>query len=236
MCSEDLAEFVETNHLDLAVENTTPFNPRDAFGSHSDSDHVYNTPRAWDMQRFLNPYDGGVGRPGRRPQAHLRRHPVGPSSLERKVTIEDIEYVLSSHYQGSRFRTPYGQLGDERTRHMYRTIGINRQSQLAVTPGIRRGPPAGLPRHPVDGVRLQPVQHAGTVLPEDVDTTPAYLEDTTTRVTLPRTSTGPTASSPPCAMAPSAPRRTPLSATRRRPARWATAWSPPPTSRSPVWA
>ena len=57
MCSEDLAEFIETNHLDLAVENTTPFNPRDAFGSHSDSDHVYNTPRAWYMQRFLNPYD-----------------------------------------------------------------------------------------------------------------------------------------------------------------------------------
>lgn len=26
MCSEDLAEFIETNHLDLAVENTTPFN------------------------------------------------------------------------------------------------------------------------------------------------------------------------------------------------------------------
>ena len=49
MCSEDLAEFIETNHLDLAVENTTPFNPRDAFGSHSDSDHVYNTPRAWYM-------------------------------------------------------------------------------------------------------------------------------------------------------------------------------------------
>ena len=57
MCSADLAEFIERNHLDLSVENSTPFNPRDAFGSHSDSDHVYNTPRAWYMQRFLNPYD-----------------------------------------------------------------------------------------------------------------------------------------------------------------------------------
>ena len=46
MCSADLGEFIERNHLDLAVENVTPFNPRDAFGSHSDSDHVYNTPRA----------------------------------------------------------------------------------------------------------------------------------------------------------------------------------------------
>ena len=57
MCSEDLVEFIERNHLDLSVESTSPFNPRDAFGSHSDSDHVYNTPRAWVMQRFLNPYD-----------------------------------------------------------------------------------------------------------------------------------------------------------------------------------
>ncbi len=80
MCSEDLAEFIETNHLDLAVENTTPFNPRDAFGSHSDSDHVYNTPRAWVHAALPQPVRRGVGRPGRRPQAHLRRHPVGPSA------------------------------------------------------------------------------------------------------------------------------------------------------------
>jgi len=30
-------------------------NPRDAFGSHDDADHVYNTPRAWYMLRYLNP-------------------------------------------------------------------------------------------------------------------------------------------------------------------------------------
>lgn len=40
-------------------EGTLPegvFNPREAFGSHSDLDHVYNTPRAWAMQRFLSPH------------------------------------------------------------------------------------------------------------------------------------------------------------------------------------
>ena len=42
MCSADLGEFIERNHLDLAVENVTPFNPRDAFGSHSDSDQYPN--------------------------------------------------------------------------------------------------------------------------------------------------------------------------------------------------
>ena len=66
---------------------------------------------------------------------------------------------------------------------MYRTIGINRQSQLAVMQ-VQPVPPAGRPRHPVDGpVRLQPVRHAEYRSSRDVDTTPAYLEDTTTRVT-----------------------------------------------------
>ena len=49
MCSADLKEFIETYHLDLSMDGN--FNPRDAFGSHDDSDHVYNTPRAWFMER-----------------------------------------------------------------------------------------------------------------------------------------------------------------------------------------
>ena len=31
MCSADLAEFIERNHLDLSVENSTPFNPLSSF-------------------------------------------------------------------------------------------------------------------------------------------------------------------------------------------------------------
>ena len=53
MCSADLKEFVEKYHLNLSQDGT--FNPRDIFGSHDDSDHVYNTPRAWYMARCLNP-------------------------------------------------------------------------------------------------------------------------------------------------------------------------------------
>ena len=45
LCSEDLREFIEDNHLDLAL--CKAFNPRDTFGTHSDLDHIYNTPRAW---------------------------------------------------------------------------------------------------------------------------------------------------------------------------------------------
>ena len=179
MCSEDLAEFIENNHLDLAVESTSPFNPRDAFGSHSDSDHVYNTPRAWVMQRFLNPYDEVWDGPD------ADHHPTSDDipwarQPERKITIEDVKYVLSSHYQGTPY-DPYGQLGDERTRHMFRPIGINRQSQLAVMQ-IR-------PYRPQASRAIQWLAYGSnpfnTLVPffPNVDETPQYLEDTTTRVT-----------------------------------------------------
>ena len=54
MCSADLREFIAKNHLDLSQDGV--LNPRDAFGSHDDSDHVYNTPRAWYMLRYFNPH------------------------------------------------------------------------------------------------------------------------------------------------------------------------------------
>ena len=53
MCSPDLKEFVEKHHL--ALDQGGSFNPRLAFGSRDDSDHVYNTPRAWYMLRYFNP-------------------------------------------------------------------------------------------------------------------------------------------------------------------------------------
>ena len=53
MCSEDLAEFIETNHLDLAVENTTPFNPARRLRLPIPTPTMCTiSPRAWYMQRF----------------------------------------------------------------------------------------------------------------------------------------------------------------------------------------
>ena len=179
MCSADLGEFIERNHLDLAVENVTPFNPRDAFGSHSDSDHVYNTPRAWYMQRFLNPYDEVWDGPDADHKPTSDDIPWARQP-ERKVTTEDIKYVLSSHYQGTPY-DPYGKLGDQHSRHMFRPIGINRQSQLSVMQ-IR-------PYRPQVNRAAQWIAYGSnpfnTLVPffPNVDSTPKYLEDTTTRVT-----------------------------------------------------
>lgn len=154
------------------------FNPREAFGSHSDSDHVYNTPRAWFMQRFLNPHDGWDG-----PHAAY-----GPESddipwcrvPERKITIEDVKYVLSAHYQGTPY-DPYGRRGTEASRGAYRPIGINRNGQLAVLQ-IR---PYVAPEHAcVQWMAFGcNVFNALVPLYANVEAMPEYLENTTARVT-----------------------------------------------------
>lgn len=127
LCSADLREFIEQNHLDLG--NGGSFNPRDCFGSHSDSDHVYNTPRAWFMGRCLNPtkykWDG----------ENADFTPMSdniPWSLipEKKVTVEDVKYILSSYYQGTPYN-PYSHAADSR-KGIYRTIGINRTGVMSI--------------------------------------------------------------------------------------------------------
>ena len=127
LCSRDLREFIKDNCLDLNQDGE--FNPRDIFGSRRDMDHIYNTPRAWFMGRYLAPYsftwDG--------PDAEF-----GPESddipwsmvPDRKVSAEDVQYLLSSHYQG----TPYDPYSSRDTgkRGMYRSIGINRTGVTAI--------------------------------------------------------------------------------------------------------
>ena len=134
MCSADLVEFVTENHLNLtpheegySLADEQHFDTRAAFGSHDDADHVYNTPRAWFMERYLNPHtkkwDG--------PDADFT-----PASddipwcmvPEKKITVEDVKYVLSAHFQG----TPYAAYGDKSMKGAFRSIGINRNDFLSV--------------------------------------------------------------------------------------------------------
>ncbi len=129
ICSKDLKEFIADNHLDLTI-GENKFNPRLAFGSHDDSDHVYNTPRAWYMLRYFNPhtfkFDGD----------NARYTPLSddlPWCLkpERKVTVEDVKYILSSHYQGTVYDC-YSKIKDEKMKGAYRPIGISRTSFMSI--------------------------------------------------------------------------------------------------------
>ena len=187
MCSADLAEWMDANHLDLTLELPDDddggdghrwFNPRDAFGSHSDSDHVYNTPRAWAMHRYLNP---GLGwddpDEGWNPEDDDIPWCMIPP---RKLTIEDVKYALSLHYQGTPY-DPYGERGTAATRGAYRPIGINRNGQLSV-----------LQVRPYEPEACRAVQwvafgsnafNALAPFYANVDEAPEYLANTTPHVT-----------------------------------------------------
>ncbi len=128
MCSRDLGEFIEQHHLNLSPDDG--LNAREAFGSREDADHVYNTPRAWFMERWLNPrtkvWDG----------PHAEYTPLSDDipwcmEPERQITVEDIKYLLSSHYQGTPY-DPYSAAGDPTLKGIYRPIGINRNDFLSV--------------------------------------------------------------------------------------------------------
>ena len=121
LCSADLKEFIRENHLDLNLEGR--FNPRDIFGSRRDMDHIYNTPRAWFMGRYLAPESHRWDGEGAEftPESDSIPWCLKP---DRRVAAEDVQYMLSSHYQG----TPYDPYTNRDTgcRGMYRSIGINR--------------------------------------------------------------------------------------------------------------
>lgn len=122
MCSKDLKQFIEENHLALDMDGK--FNPRLAFGSRADSDHIYNTPRAWFMIRYFNPrtykYDGIDA--DFTPESDDLPWSMVP---EHKITVEDVKYILSSYYQGTPYN-PYNKHSE--IAGIYRPIGISRTS------------------------------------------------------------------------------------------------------------
>ncbi|MBR3505045.1 MAG: C69 family dipeptidase [Clostridia bacterium] len=127
LCSKDLREFIAENDLDLNQNGA--FNPRDVFGSHTDMDHIYNTPRAWFMGRFLAPRSHTWEGPDAEfnPESDFIPWALTP---DRKVAVEDVKYMLSSHYQGTPFDPYAGR--DTGRRGMYRSIGINRTGVTSI--------------------------------------------------------------------------------------------------------
>ena len=128
MCSTDLLDFVKKYHLDLSIDGD--FNPRHAFGSRSDADHTYNTPRAWILQRYFNPtsntYDG-INADYRPDSDNLPWARIP----EKKITVEDIKYALSHHYQGTEYDS-YSKDIHSVKKGTLRPIGINRTNFLGL--------------------------------------------------------------------------------------------------------
>ena len=107
-------------------------------------------------------------------------HWIAKRVPERKVTIEDIKYVLSSHYQGTEYDC-YGSKGTPATRGAYRPIGINRNSQLAV---LQLRPYAQPAYRAVQWMAFGSNSFNALVpLYANVETMPEYYADTQARVT-----------------------------------------------------
>ena len=138
LCSADLREFIRDYHLDMNQNGA--FNPRDIFGSHDDMDHIYNTPRAWFMGRYLCPFSHTWD--GENAEFHPESDNL-PWCLvpDRKVAVEDVKYLLSGHFQGTDL-DPY-KSHDTGKRGMYRSIGINRTGVTAICQ-IRHDVPDGI--------------------------------------------------------------------------------------------
>ncbi len=119
LCSADLLTFTEENHL-YAGQDGAAFNPRLAYGSRSDADHIYNTPRAWFMARYFLErsfrWDGEGA--DFTPESNDIPWCLVP---ERKVGVEEVRYLLGSYYQGTPYN-PYDASSPKKGR--YRTIGV----------------------------------------------------------------------------------------------------------------
>ncbi len=184
LCSEDLLDFIRENHLDLTdheedLSELTDFDARAAFGTKADSDHVYNTPRAWYMLRTLNPHtyiwDGPDAEYG--PESDDLPWCLKP---EKKITIEDIKYVLSAYFQGTKFN-PHGKYGDKSEAGTYRPTSINRNNFVAIT---QLRPYVSAEIAAVEWI-AEGSNAFNSIVPfyGNVNETPAYLRDTTAQVT-----------------------------------------------------
>mgnify|MGYP001000662944 CR=1 FL=1 len=115
MIATDLVEFVEKHHL-----NPQPghFNFRDIFGTQSEADAYYNTPRTWYGQKLFNPETEQEPTSQDMP---MTRQP------SKKLAIEDVQRFLQSHYNGTKF-DPFGTYssGTKDEQRQYRPIAMDR--------------------------------------------------------------------------------------------------------------
>lgn len=209
MCSADLREFMDAHLLDRTMSagassgfgfqptsvfgnasmngggNSSSgaalghnhFNPRTAFGTATTKDRIYNTPRAWYMQRHLNPSEDW--------DSPAARYTPESDDIpwcrvpEDKVSLEDVDFLLSSHFEGTPY-DPYGTTGTAESRHRYRPIGVNRTGHM-VAIQVRPYVPAANRTVMWVSFGSGPFTAAAPFY-ANVNDTPAYLRDTTPEV------------------------------------------------------
>lgn len=129
LSSADLEDLIAQYHLNPDFDQV---NLRHIFGSASIKDTVYNNPRAWFGQKYFNP--------------EIDHDPMEQDlpficHANRKISIEDVKFVLSSHFENTKY-DPYGS-GSEADKTLFRPIGINRNHDVHILQ-IRNDVPAAI--------------------------------------------------------------------------------------------
>ncbi|MCP0886287.1 C69 family dipeptidase [Ligilactobacillus sp. WILCCON 0076] len=127
MFSSDLENIIIKYKLNPDFKN---INLRHIFGSASIKDTVYNNPRTWYGQKFFNP--------------EIVHDPMEQDLPficypNRKISIEDVKFVLSSHFENTKYDV-YGS-GSKEDKKLFRPIGINRNHDVHILQ-IRNDVPA----------------------------------------------------------------------------------------------
>lgn len=119
MCSDDLKSLIDENNLNPDFDK---YNLRHILGSSSVKDTVYNNPRAWYGQKFFSP--------DTTPEDPMDQDLPFICHANRKISIEDVKFVLSSHFENTKYDV-YGN-GTESEKKLFRPIGINRNHNVHI--------------------------------------------------------------------------------------------------------
>lgn len=114
--STGIREFVKKYNLNPYKKG---FNFRKIFGTNTELDRVYNTARAWFGHKYLD--------------KNFDESPVSENipfinKADRLITVEDVEYILSSHYNETVY-DPIGKSGTEYEKTRFRAISLSRTQQ-----------------------------------------------------------------------------------------------------------
>ena len=110
MWSKGIQEFVADNNLNPDFEG---FNFRHIFGTNTKQDRHYNTPRVWYGKKMLNP---STEQDPESSDLPFLRKP------EKKISVEDIQAVLASHYD----ETEFDPMSTGKNSKKYRAISLSR--------------------------------------------------------------------------------------------------------------
>lgn len=114
--STGIREFVEKYNLN---PDRNSFNFRKIFGTSTELDRVYNTARAWFANKYLD--------------KSFAMDPISNeipfiNKADRLISIEDVEYILSSHYNETVY-DPIGNAGTEYEKTRFRAISLSRTQE-----------------------------------------------------------------------------------------------------------